>query len=83
MCGFEEHTPENSVKFLKMLLKKFPFEIMCIQTDNGTEFTCKFISDEKLCPFEEELQRLKITHKLIKPRTPWHNDKLTEYIWVI
>jgi hypothetical protein len=74
--GFEEHTPENSVKFVKMLLKAFPFEIMCIQTDNGTEFTYKFISDEKLCPFEEELQKLKITHKLIKPRTPWHNGKV-------
>ncbi|QCT06390.1 hypothetical protein [Ruminococcus bovis] len=25
--GFEEHTPENSTKFLKMLLKEFPFKI--------------------------------------------------------
>jgi transposase InsO family protein len=74
--GFEEHTPENSVKFLNMLLKVFPFEILTIQTDNGTEFTYKFISDEKLCPFEEELKRLGINHKLIKPRTPWHNGKV-------
>ncbi len=28
--GFEEHTPENSVKFLKMLLNKFPFKIQTI-----------------------------------------------------
>ena len=41
--GFEEHTPENSVKFLKMLIKVFPFKIKTIQTDNGTEFTYKFI----------------------------------------
>ncbi|MDD6220919.1 MAG: hypothetical protein PUB85_08060 [Clostridia bacterium] len=41
--GFEEHTPENSVKFLKMLIKVFPFKIKTIQTDNGTEFTNKFI----------------------------------------
>ena len=74
--GFEEHTPENSVKFLKMLLKAFPFEILTIQTDNGTEFTYKFISDEVLCPFEEELKRREINHKLIKPRTPWHNGKV-------
>lgn len=74
--GFEEQTPENSVKFLKMLLELFPFEILTIQTDNGTEFTYKFISDEKLCPFEEELKRLGINHKLIKPRTPWHNGKV-------
>ncbi|MDD4413511.1 MAG: hypothetical protein PHR14_03010 [Oscillospiraceae bacterium] len=52
------------------------FEILTIQTDNGTEFTYKFISDDKLCPFEEELKRLGINHKLIKPRTPWHNGKV-------
>ena len=37
--GFEEHTPENSVKFLKMIQKVFPFKIQTVQTDNGTEFT--------------------------------------------
>lgn len=76
MYGFDEHTPENSVKFLKMLIERFPFEIMTIQTDNGTEFTYKFISDEVLCPLEEELGKLGIAHKLIKPRTPWHNGKV-------
>ena len=43
--GFEEHTPENSVKFLRMLVKVFPFKIQTVQTDNGTEFTYKYISD--------------------------------------
>jgi transposase InsO family protein len=74
--GFDEHTPENSVKFLKMLIETFPFEILTIQTDNGVEFTYKFISDTKKCPFEEELAKLGIVHKLIKPRTPWHNGKV-------
>lgn len=32
--GFEEHTPENSVKFLSMLIKAFSFKIKTIQTDN-------------------------------------------------
>lgn len=40
--SFEEHTPENSVKFLKMLIQAFPFKIKTIQTDNGTEFTYKY-----------------------------------------
>jgi len=74
--GFEEHTPENSVKFLKMLIEAFPFEIMTVQTDNGVEFTYKFISDEVPCPFETELKEQEIIHKLIKPRTPWHNGKV-------
>lgn len=30
-----KNTPENSTKFLKMLLKEFPFKIQTIQTDNG------------------------------------------------
>lgn len=74
--AFEEHTPENSVKFLAMLIKAFPFKIKTIQTDNGTEFTYKFISDDKICPFDKVLARLGIKHKLIPPRTPWHNGKV-------
>jgi transposase InsO family protein len=74
--GFEEHTPENSVKFLRMLVKVFPFKIRTIQTDNGTEFTYKYISETEECPFDTELRRLGIAHKLIPPRTPWHNGKV-------
>jgi transposase InsO family protein len=74
--GYEEHTPENSVDFLKRLLAVFPFEIQTIQTDNGTEFTYRFISDKEKCPFETKLAELGITHKLIPPRTPWHNGKV-------
>ena len=37
--GCEEHTPEKSVKFLKRLVKAFPFKIQTVQTDNGTEVT--------------------------------------------
>lgn len=74
--GFEEHTPENSVRFLAMLIKAFPFKIKTIQTDNGTEFTYKFISDDKICPFDKVLAKLGIKHKLIPPRTPWHNGKV-------
>ena len=74
--GFEEHTPENSVRFLKMLIKAFPFKIQTVQTDNGTEFTYKYISEEKVSPFDKALTKLGIKHKLIPPRTPWHNGKV-------
>lgn len=74
--AFEDHTPENSVKFLKLLQKAFPFKIQVVQTDNGTEFTYKYISDDKRCPFDTALQALRIEHKLIPPRTPWHNGKV-------
>ena len=74
--AFEEHTPENTVKFLKMLLKAFPFRIQTIQTDNGTEFTYKFISDTEISPLDKALKTLGIQHILIPPRTPWHNGKV-------
>lgn len=74
--GFEEHTPENSVRFLQMLQEAFPFPIQTIQTDNGTEFTYKYISETEKCPFDTALAAAGITHKLIPPRTPWHNGKV-------
>lgn len=61
---------------LKMLLKEFPFKIQKIQTDNGTEFTYKYISDNEISPLDKVLQALKIPHILIPPRTPWHNGKV-------
>ncbi|MBQ9719935.1 MAG: transposase [Oscillospiraceae bacterium] len=74
--GFEEHTPENSVKFLRLLLEVFPFKIQTIQTDNGTEFTYNYISETEESPFDTALKELGIQHKLIPPRTPWHNGKV-------
>ena len=74
--GFTEHTPENSVKFLRMLVKAFPFKIQTIQTDNGTEFTYKYISETEECPFDKALRSFGIQHVLIPPRTPWHNGKV-------
>lgn len=76
LYGFEEHTPENSVKFLSMLQVVFPFKIQTIQTDNGTEFTYKYISEDTPCPFDTALEKAGIDHKLIPPRTPWHNGKI-------
>jgi hypothetical protein len=45
--GYWEHTPGNSVDFLKRMQAAFPFPIQTIRTDNGTEFTYRFISEEK------------------------------------
>ena len=59
-----------------MLQKIFPFKIQTIQTDNGTEFTYKYISDTELCPFDIALKNAGVEHKLVPPRTPWHNGKV-------
>ena len=37
--AFEEQSSYSSAVFLEHLIKKFPFKIECIQTDNGQEFT--------------------------------------------
>ena len=39
-------------------------------------FPYKYISDTEEFPFDTELHRLGIQHKLIPPRTPWHNGKV-------
>ncbi|MDR3314433.1 MAG: DDE-type integrase/transposase/recombinase [Oscillospiraceae bacterium] len=74
--GYDEHTAENTVDFFKRLQKAFPFPIQCVQTDNGTEFTYKFISETEQSPLDKLLDTLAIPHKLIPPRTPWHNGKV-------
>ena len=74
----KEHSTYASTEFLKVIQKKFKYEIKCIQTDNGFEFTNRLNahrSKEKTM-FENKLKELGIEHKLIKPRTPRHNGKV-------
>jgi hypothetical protein len=64
------------VEFLECLILKFPFPIHAVQTDNGPEFTYRFISEGKACPFETALSEKGIFHKLIPTRPPWHSGKV-------
>ncbi len=50
----------------------------CVQTDNGFEFTNRFSNSQKdsFTLFEQTAAELGIRHKLIKPYTPRHNDKV-------
>lgn len=76
--AFEEQSSYSSAIFVEHLLKRFPFKIECIQTDNGQEFTKRLGSSKKPTPtmFERKLEQLGIRHKLIKPYTPRHNGKV-------
>lgn len=76
--AFEEHSTYSSAVFLDHLIKRFPFNIECVQTDNGTEFTKRLLPAERRTPtlFENRLQMYGITHKLIRPYTPRHNGKV-------
>ena len=74
----KEQSTSASTEFLKVIMKKFPFKIECIQTDNGFEFTNRlnWQGTKKKTMFENKLKELGIKHKLIKPKTPRHNGKV-------
>ena len=76
--GFEEASTYSSACFLKnaaAFFKKHGFDIECVQTDNGTEFTRRF-SNDKRTMFEQLMADMGISHKRIKPFTPRHNGKV-------
>ncbi len=76
--AFEEHSTYSSAVFLEHMLKKFPFKVECVQTDNGSEFTKRLGNSQNPSPtlFEARLEQRGIRHKLIKPYTPRHNGKV-------
>lgn len=74
----KEQSTSASAEFIDIVLKKFPFKIECIQTDNGFEFTNRlnWQGTKRKTMFENKLEQLGIKHKLIKPKTPRHNGKV-------
>ena len=74
----KEQSTSASTEFIEIIIKKFPFKIECIQTDNGFEFTNRLSwqGTTKKTMFEKGLEELGIKHKLIKPKTPRHNGKV-------
>lgn len=74
----KEQTTSASTEFLKEVIKRFPFKIKCVQTDNGFEFTNRLNAQatDKKTMFENKLKDLGIEHKKIKPKTPRHNGKV-------
>lgn len=75
---YEEHSTYSSTQFLCNLVRKAPFPIREIQTDNGTEFTNALV--QKNCDhkslFEEKLENYGIIHHRIRVATPRHNGKV-------
>lgn len=75
--AFEEASTYTSMLFLENMIKAFPFQVECVQTDNGFEFTKRFGGDQNsLTLFERTLKQCGIHHKLIRPFTPRHNGKV-------
>jgi len=73
---FTELSTYNSAIFVQKLQKAFPFEIQCIQTDNGAEFTSCLQGAKNPSLFEAYLASQDIRHKRIAVATPRHNGKV-------
>ena len=71
MEAFEEHSTCSSAIFLEHLIKKFPFKIQCVHTDNGSEFTKSLGNTEKPTPtlFEARLKQCGILGALLRTTT--------------
>lgn len=78
IAAFQEANTYSSTVFLEQLRKRFKFQIHCVQTDNGFEFTNRFgnTKNEKKTLFETSLAAFGIEHKKIRPYTPRHNGKV-------
>jgi transposase InsO family protein len=80
---YPEKSTYSTKDFVHRLLQEAPFTIRCIQTDNGTEFTNRYVSDPK-CVLKEPAVHIldkicakhNIRHKLIPLATPQINGKV-------
>ena len=54
--AFPEHNTFSSAEFIRHCVKKFPFLIECVQTDNGSEFTNRLISGQSARPIDYQLR---------------------------
>ena len=73
---YQEHTPTNTVNFVKRCIRYFGYQPLEIQTDNGTEFTYNQKKMKKIHPLTKLLNHLHIKHHKIRPRMPEHNGKV-------
>ncbi len=75
---YGEKSTYTSYKFLLEVIKRFPFKIYTVRTDNGPEFTKRLLSKDPhdKTIFELGLKKNGIHHDLIKPYTPKHNGKV-------
>lgn len=78
--AYQEQSTTSSADFLRKLCAWYArkrMTVKCVQTDNGTEFTNRFVSNKQNLPslFEKTAAELKVSHKLIRPYTPRHNGK--------
>lgn len=73
--AYEEQSSYSTVDFFKRAIIFFGYAPNVIQTDNGAEFT-HLARTKRVHPLDVFCNTYNIEHKLIRPRTPWHNGKV-------
>jgi len=72
---YREQSSYSTIDFVKRAITYFGYKPETIQTDNGSEFTYPK-EYKRTHPFDKFCESSRINHKLIRPRTPWHNGKV-------
>lgn len=72
---YKEQSGYSTTDFIRRAIVYFEYKPEMIQTDNGAEFT-NFSNTNRVHSMDVLCQKLGIKHKLIRPRTPWHNGKV-------
>ncbi len=72
---YKEQSSYSTIDFVKRAINYFGYAPLVIQTDNGQEFA-HFKKTKMIHPFDLFCRKYHIEHKLIRPRTPWHNGKV-------
>ena len=73
--AYKEQSSFSTVDFMKRAIIFFGYVPQIVQTDNGGEF-CHTSKTKRVHPLDLFCQENGITHKTIRPRTPWHNGKV-------
>lgn len=72
---YKENSSYSTVDFVLRAISYFGYAPQIIQTDNGAEFA-HWANTSRIHPLDLLCEKLNIAHKLIRPRTPWHNGKV-------
>ena len=72
---YMEQSSYSTIDFVQRAIAYFGYAPDTIQTDNGGEFT-HIAKTDRIHPFDIFCNKYNINHKLIIPRTPWHNGKV-------
>jgi len=81
---YPDYSNFSSMRFLEELIEITPFRIRAIKTDNGSNFTNRYVGylkssdplNSRLHSFDVLCQRLNIIHYLIDPGKPAQNGKV-------